>query len=197
MNLITLARSISRKPGDPRLLSKGPSSLGSADRLARALGWFSIGLGLVQLITPRTITRPLGMHRANPLIRAYGLREIDSGIGALTVDPRLGIWSRVGGDAIDLGTLAVAMRGARRRHRNAIEVAMALVTGMLVIDLVCAKMLHQRHARTGTPRDYSDRSGFPSPPEQMRGAARDRARPRQHRGESPDDGARASIRPHG
>ena len=36
---------IARSKGDPKILNSGPSSLGAADRLARALGWFSIGLG--------------------------------------------------------------------------------------------------------------------------------------------------------
>jgi hypothetical protein len=34
-----------RSDRDPNIVKSGPSSLGAVDRLARALGWFSIGLG--------------------------------------------------------------------------------------------------------------------------------------------------------
>jgi len=33
----------------------------SADALARGLGWFSIGLGLAEVLAPRTLTRALGL----------------------------------------------------------------------------------------------------------------------------------------
>ena len=43
---------IARSPGDPKVLHPGPSSLGSADRMAKALGWFSIALGVAELVAP-------------------------------------------------------------------------------------------------------------------------------------------------
>ena len=42
---LTNITQIARSKGDPRVEHKGPSSLTGPDRLARALGWFSIGLG--------------------------------------------------------------------------------------------------------------------------------------------------------
>ncbi len=41
-----------RPEGDPKIVSTGKSSLSSSDSLARALGWFSIGLGLAELLAP-------------------------------------------------------------------------------------------------------------------------------------------------
>ncbi|RYC29502.1 hypothetical protein D3273_23660 [Lichenibacterium minor] len=43
-----MRRSHGHRPvrGDPRVERKGPSSSTDADRLARALGWFSVGLGV-------------------------------------------------------------------------------------------------------------------------------------------------------
>ena len=43
---LTTITGITRSEGDPKVERKGPSSLTGADRLARALGWFSVGLGL-------------------------------------------------------------------------------------------------------------------------------------------------------
>lgn len=36
------------------------------ERLARALGWFGIGLGLAEMLAPRTLGRAIGLHRSNP-----------------------------------------------------------------------------------------------------------------------------------
>lgn len=55
------------------------------------------------------------------LVRAYGLREIVSGVASLAMpDPALGVWTRVGGDAMDLAALRVdaASRTAADFVRN-------------------------------------------------------------------------------
>ena len=51
---------ITRSKGDPKVLTSGPSSLAASDRLGRLLGWFSIGLGMMELLAPRRVTRALG-----------------------------------------------------------------------------------------------------------------------------------------
>ena len=78
-----------------------------AHSMARGLGWFSIGLGLAEVLAPRALTRGLGMEGNEQLVQAYGLREIATGIGILSSDqPAPWIWGRVGGDALDMATLA-------------------------------------------------------------------------------------------
>ena len=101
---------IARSEGDPKVIHSGPSSLGAADRMARALGWFSIGLGLAELIAAKRITRALGMEGKEALVRAYGVRELGHGIVSLSPDKHLGLWSRVAGDGLDIATLVTAMR---------------------------------------------------------------------------------------
>src|SRR4051794_35414074 len=96
---------IARSEGDPKVLSSGPSSRGGVDELARGLGWFSIGLGLAELLAPRKFTRALGMQGSEMLVRGYGLREIGHGMLSLSSDKTVGLWSRVGGDALDILTL--------------------------------------------------------------------------------------------
>ena len=51
--------------------------------LAQGLGWFSIGLGVAELVAPAHLARFLGMEERTELIRAYGAREIATGIGIL------------------------------------------------------------------------------------------------------------------
>src|SRR6266513_938844 len=83
---------------------------GAAMTIARGLGWFSIGLGLAEMLMPRTLGEQLGMERKEPLLRFYGAREMAAGIGILTSsNPGPWLWGRVGGDALDLATLATGL----------------------------------------------------------------------------------------
>ena len=67
--------------------------------LARTLGWFSIGLGLAEVIAPRDLARLTGFSgEPRVLLRLFGLREMASGVGLLTQHrPAPWMWGRVGG----------------------------------------------------------------------------------------------------
>jgi uncharacterized membrane protein len=111
-----------------------------AERLAKGLGWLSLGLGVAQLLAPRTVARAAGMDEHPLLLRAVGMREIASGAGILS-RPRQGgwLWSRVAGDAMDLALLGVAAKTTSRldtRRRRRIGLSMAVVAGMTMIDLM-------------------------------------------------------------
>lgn len=165
-------QNIGRSEGDPRLISSGPSSFSSSDRLARNLGWFSIGLGIFELLAAEKITGALGMRGKENLVRAFGVREITSGILTLSVDKQAGLTSRIAGDALDLATLATAMRPENPKRDNA-AFALLMVAGVTFLDIVSAGANTIRHTRhTGERRSYGDRSGFPKGVEASRGAAR-------------------------
>jgi len=169
---LTDVSGIARSEGDPRVERKGPSSLTGPDRLARALGWFSIGLGIAELVAPGRIARTLGLEGKEGLIRAYGAREIASAVPTLSVDKQVGLAARIGGDMLDLGTLALALRPDNPKRDNA-AIATALVVGITLLDLLAysgTKAVHSREPGSG--RDYSDRSGLPRGPQASRGLAR-------------------------
>lgn len=146
------------------------------DTLARGLGWFSIGLGLFELFAPRRITAGLGMDGRERLIRLYGAREIATGLGLLAATPGAPwMWARVVGDAVDIGTLATHWRtgqhnGARDTRNTAF--ALGAVAGIAAADVATAARLTASERRPRVTRDYSGRSGFPRPAEQMRGLGR-------------------------
>jgi len=145
----------------------------STDILAAGLGWFSIGLGLYELLAPRHLSRVLGMRGQERLIQGYGTREIATGIGILLArDKAPWLWGRVGGDALDLATLAGWFDENNRRRSN-VGLAMAAVAGVTALDVVCAQQLSaEKSAERQRPRrDYSQRSGFPRGTEAVRGAA--------------------------
>src|SRR3954452_7418714 len=94
-----------RSKGDPKIIASGPSSLGSVDRLARGLGWFSIALGTLELLAPHRVTHALGMEGREGLVRAYGVGELLAGVLTLSVEKKAGLWSRVAGAGLDMATL--------------------------------------------------------------------------------------------
>jgi hypothetical protein len=170
---MTYISNITRSEGDPKVLSSGRSSRAATDRLGRLLGWFSIGLGLVELLAPRRVTRTLGMEGNEGLVRAYGAREISSGVLSLLVEKQVGLWSRVAGDGLDAATLVTAFRADNPKRDN-VGLALAMVLGIALLDLVSAQGVTSRHSRQhGNRQQYQDRTGFPQGIEKARGAAKD------------------------
>jgi hypothetical protein len=160
-----------RSKGDPKIISSGPSSLGSADRLARGLGWFSIGLGTLELLAPHRVTNALGMEGREGLVRAYGVRELLAGVLTLSVEKRAGLLSRVAGDGLDMATLVTELRPGNPRAGNVLA-ALVMVGGITVLDYMCAQDLKARHdPGRGRKRLYTDRSGFPKGIAAVKGAA--------------------------
>jgi hypothetical protein len=160
-----------------KILPKTP--LGPMRAPARALGWFSIGLGLAELAMPRALARAAGMPNAPALTRAYGLREIGTGIGLLASrDPTPWLWGRVAGDALDIATVGLGLVTAGRPLRTLTSVAMLL--GIAFLDMAAAEGAPpSRKFERGPARDYSARSGFPRPASEMRGIARRPSSPMQ------------------
>lgn len=172
MTMLMKAADHARSPGDPKVLSSGPSSMGSADSLARGLGWFSIALGATELFAAHGLARALGMQGSEWLIRGYGAREIASGVACLTPNPKAGVASRVAGDGLDLVTLLAASRPDNPQRQN-VQLALLAVTGITLLDLFCHQALSARHSRPAGPgRSYADRTGFPQGLALARGAAR-------------------------
>ncbi|MEH3148184.1 MAG: cyclase dehydrase [Methylobacterium frigidaeris] len=174
-----------RNPTPARTPVRGPAPRPAHSghaRLARGLGWFSIGLGLAELLAPRALCRAIGMEGRETLVQAYGVREVATGIAILAShDPTPWIWGRVGGDALDLATLATGFEHDNPRI-GGLTLATAAVVGVTVADVVCAQGLAADKRLPPPGRyDYADRSGFPRPVREMRGKASDFAVPRDFR----------------
>jgi hypothetical protein len=146
-------------------------SRSSSDVLARGLGYFSIALGVAELLAPRTLCRELGLEGHETLVRAYGAREVATGVAILmSPDPTPWILGRVAGDALDIGTVAMGLRHDNEKQNNVVAALGALV-GVTVLDAVCAQgLMTEKGGRSTAIADYSDRSGFPQPAAAMRGA---------------------------
>src|SRR3954449_5017552 len=97
----------------PGAIAPGPDGSG----LARALGVFSLGLGITELAAPKTLARAIGVSPdgyTSTALRIFGMREVLAGLGVL-LRPRssLPLWARVAGDALDLAAIAYAAKSRR------------------------------------------------------------------------------------
>jgi hypothetical protein len=153
--------------------SRPDRSLTKTDRVARGLGWFSIALGVTELVAPGKLARTLGLEGHERLLQAYGGREVGAGVWALSDTPAPAIWARVAGDLVDIATLAAGLRGADDDQRRNAWIALGAVVGITAVDVLTAASLtaEQSERKGESGRDYSDRSGFPGGVQAARGAA--------------------------
>ena len=118
----------------------------TSHRIARGLGWFSVGLGLTELVSGKTLDRYLGTGGHQGTLRLFGLRELAAGAIILAQkEPSAGsVWSRVGGDVMDLIFLGKALEEQRSRTKQErLGVATATVVVITALDVYCAWKLSQ------------------------------------------------------
>jgi hypothetical protein len=116
------------------------------DRSAKALGWFSIALGVAEIFAPRWVSRTVGVRssaaRTNTL-RACGVREVTAGVGILAGlrrqrAPVGWLWARVFGDVIDLALLGKSYF-AKDAKRARVGCNIAAVLGVTALDVATAR----------------------------------------------------------
>jgi hypothetical protein len=116
-------------------------------RAGVGLGYFSLGLGLAELLAPRAIARLIGASESSDsllVIRALGARELVAGVGLLA-NPRspAWLWSRVAGDAMDLALLGQQL-ASPGSSRSRILAATAAVAGVAALDALSATQASRR-----------------------------------------------------
>jgi hypothetical protein len=112
-------------------------------KMARGLGWFSLGLGLTQVLAPEWLGRKTGLGERTGLMRLLGTREIATGLLVLSESrPAAGMWGRVAGDVMDLAVLAGGYNSFGTRRDRIVKSA-AAVLGVTLADLGCALALQR------------------------------------------------------
>lgn len=118
--------------------------------LAVGLGWFSLALGAVGMVAPREVARFIGAPddpRTASLLRAYGAREIGTGLALLAQpDQPAWLWSRVAGDVLDLASLGAIAR-SDRADGSRLGPAIGIIAGVAVLDALAAIRLERTQAR--------------------------------------------------
>jgi uncharacterized membrane protein len=122
--------------------------------LIRALGWGSLSLGLAQLAAPRAVSRLSGLDDSVParaMVPLVGVREIVNAAGLLRGRrPARWVRTRVAGDAVDLTTLAQALRNRDGQRRMRVAVVTAAVMSVTALDVYIAyRMTRAERGRGG------------------------------------------------
>src|SRR5918994_2200770 len=145
-------RSVRRHRDGDRASQDGGLLAMDEERLANALGWFSIGLGLAEVVAPGSVARLVGVRddeRNRWALRAMGVREVVSGVGILAQPRPAGwVWAAVGGvTALDVmcgerlsanaGSSAGRSRAwmARAPHERAVHVRKSVTIDRPAEDL--------------------------------------------------------------
>jgi len=110
-------------------------------RARTGMGWFSLGLGTMQLLAPNGVNRvcglpPGGARRTTQ--RMIGARELLAAGGLLTGSNRPA-WmkARVAGDITDIALLMKSLGSSTRRSRTSL--ALAALVGVTAIDVIGAR----------------------------------------------------------
>ena len=110
-----------------RTIGKGSNSVNQR-KLARGIGWLSVGVGLTLVAAPKLTVRAFGMGNRPNLGRFLGVRDLVVGAGLLSQSENLAPWlqARAISDAVDATLfLAGAASGAFPRGRAMFGFAVA------------------------------------------------------------------------
>jgi uncharacterized membrane protein len=134
----------------------------STERMARALGWVSLGLGASMTFAPRTVTKISGVDDsmiARTMCRVVGVREFLHAAGLLAGRPEW-VWTRVAGDAMDLPALLIALKNRHGTRRARAAMATAAVAGITAADVYTAMCtLKESGGRAGREVAHADMRG--------------------------------------
>ena len=123
---------------------------GRGNQVALALGWFSVGLGLAQLLAPRKISQAIGVEPRPTAMRLLGAREVALGVGLLSSRRQSPwAWGRVAADAMDIGLLGAATRKAPSGARSRLGMVTAAVAGIAVLDVMTSLQQTRRESARG------------------------------------------------
>ena len=136
-------------------------------QLIQALGWFSIGLGAVELLAPRALNRAIGVGDHPVLTRLLGVREIVTGVGLLS-ERAPGWWAlaRAAGDAMDLALLGAATRSPDADPQR-IAVAATSVIAVGAVDVLASQRLFDSAADEGAEVQVCESLAINASPQQL------------------------------
>lgn len=124
--------------------AKAEQAKSSRDALVTGLGWFSIGLGVLEFLAPQRVAEPLGMTGRATLVQSYGLREMIAGLGILlSRRPTAWLWARAAGDVLDIAAVAPQLRSPNRNVQQANNLAALVIVLIGALDVWSAMRTRQ------------------------------------------------------
>jgi uncharacterized membrane protein len=125
-----------------RAVNEAGVTMATNQTVARGLGFFSIGLGLSQLLAPRWFARTIGVQPRNEnetVVRLVGVRELIAAVGLLAAkNPAPWLWMRVAGDIMDLALLGRATGSRDTAEPDRLSSALAGTVAVTAVDVASA-----------------------------------------------------------
>lgn len=152
----------------PTQVRRAVRTMADRDTLNRSLGWFSIGLGVTQLLAPKALGRAIGVGDQSTVMRLCGMREIASGVGLLSGKaPAAFSTSRVIGDVMDLALLGASLRSPQA-NPSRIAAAATAVASVAAVDMYASKLgIQDSMARATQDVPVTVTLAINSPPEKI------------------------------
>jgi uncharacterized membrane protein len=152
----------------PTEMRRAVRKMGDRDTLNRSLGLFSIGLGLTQLLAPKTLGRAIGVGDQTTVMRLCGMREFATGVGLLSGKaPAAFSTSRVIGDVMDLALLGASLRSPQA-NPSRIAAAATAVASVTAVDVYASKLdIQSSIARAAQEVPVTVTLAINSPPEKI------------------------------
>jgi len=119
------------------LMPGGAASFDPPAGLFRVLGWIGIGLGTLEILAPKVVTKSIGVQGNEGLVRAYGVHELGTGLLLVSGETPVGFWSRLAGDGLNAALLLGALRRDNSK-RGVAGLALAALAGLTFLDLAHA-----------------------------------------------------------
>ena len=128
--------------GDPRPDVETSHRDGRGVRLAQGLGWYSLGIGLGELLVPGLVGRVAGLRGGGGgLMQLMGLREIATGLGLLGGrNTTRALDARIVGDVADLIALGVAFANPDNGRKRLLAATVTKL-GVTALDLIARNNL--------------------------------------------------------
>jgi len=128
----------------PDVKGRNGSNRGTAEKIVFALGCAKVGMGLGEMLAPRTFSRWTGRRHWPVVTRAKGLRKVATGVGILTQARSSANRTQVG-SMLSLGAL-LAGTISRPKYKRPSGTALAAIAGVTAAGIVIARQL--RASRT-------------------------------------------------
>jgi hypothetical protein len=122
--------------------------------ITKGLGWFSVALGLAELVAPRGLAALIGVAPRAGIMRLMGLRELTAGVGIFDQRKPVGaLWSRIAGDGVDLSLLSAAL-ASRRSAKSRVAAAIATVVAVTILDIYAGTQTSRRLGQSYLGKDW-------------------------------------------
>jgi len=109
----------------------------SSKMMAQAVGWLSIGVGLVALVAPPRIGGLVGYVEKPAILRLVGVRDLCIGAGLLRPgNGRRWLWARAASDGLDATIIAAnLLSGGTSRGRAMVGMVVSLSSSLFALLL--------------------------------------------------------------